>query len=65
MGVDAADVDGDGDEDLFMTHLRGETNTLYLNDGHGHFVDGSLNFSSGRRSLPWTGFGCALMSSGG
>ena len=61
MGVDAGDVDGDGDEDLFMTHLIGETNTLYLNDGRGQFEDGSLNFSSGRASLPWTGFGCALM----
>ena len=61
MGVDAGDVDGDGDEDLFMTHLIGETNTLYINDGQGQFEDGSLRFSSGRVSLPWTGFGCAFM----
>ncbi|MEM8932535.1 MAG: CRTAC1 family protein, partial [Acidobacteriota bacterium] len=61
MGVDAGDVDGDGDDDLFMTHLIGETNTLYLNDGSGQFEDDSLRFSSGRLSLPWTGFGCALM----
>ncbi|MEM9557598.1 MAG: CRTAC1 family protein [Acidobacteriota bacterium] len=61
MGIDAGDVDGDGDLDLFMTHLIGETNTLYLNDGRGQFEDGSLRFSSGRVSMPWTGFGCALM----
>ncbi|MCG8459268.1 MAG: CRTAC1 family protein, partial [Holophagales bacterium] len=61
MGVDAGDIDGDGDEDLFMTHLIGETNTLYSNDGQGQFEDISLRFSSGRASLPWTGFGCALM----
>ena len=41
MGVDAVDVDLDGDEDLFMTHLRGETNTLYVNDGSGFFEDRS------------------------
>ncbi|HVS66791.1 MAG TPA: CRTAC1 family protein [Thermoanaerobaculia bacterium] len=39
MGVDAGDFDGDGDEDLFMTHLVGETNTLYSNDGSGSFED--------------------------
>lgn len=60
MGVDAGDVDGDGDEDLFTTHLIGETNTLYLNQGDGHFEDGSLRYSFGRAGLPWTGFGCAL-----
>ena len=42
MGVDAADFDGDGDEDLFMTHLARETNTLYVNDGEGWFEDRTL-----------------------
>ncbi|WP_197443609.1 CRTAC1 family protein [Maioricimonas rarisocia] len=39
MGVDAADFDGDGDDDLFMTHLQNEKNTLYVNDGSGLFLD--------------------------
>ncbi|MDA8018258.1 MAG: CRTAC1 family protein [Thermoanaerobaculia bacterium] len=60
MGVEVADLDADGDEDLFMTHLIGETNTLYLNDGSGYFADVSLGSALGQKSLRWTGFGCAL-----
>ena len=33
MGVDAGDFDNDGDEDLFVTNLRGEGSDLYVNDG--------------------------------
>ena len=57
MGVDAADFDGDGDEDIFVTHLNGETNTLYLNDGSGTFEDRSLESGLGGPSFPFTGFG--------
>ena len=60
MGVEVADLDHDGDEDLFMTHLIGETNTLYLNDGAGQFEDVSLGTTLGSQSLRWTGFGCAF-----
>ena len=35
MGVDLGDIDGDGDEDLFVTNLDNEGNTLYLNVGKG------------------------------
>jgi hypothetical protein len=58
MGVLAADVDEDGDLDLFMTHLRGETNTLYLNQG-GNFHDRTSRSGTSRASLPFTGFGTA------
>ncbi len=57
MGVDAADFDGDGDEDLIVSHLTGETNTLYRNDGGGMFTDASIVSRLGAPSLPRTGFG--------
>ena len=59
MGVDAADFDGDGDLDLFMAHLSGETNTLYLNDGTGIFRDQTLMAGLGNASWDSTGFGTA------
>jgi enediyne biosynthesis protein E4 len=33
-----ADIDNDGDQDLFVTTVR-EGNVLFENDGHGHFTD--------------------------
>ena len=60
MGVTAADFDGDGDEDLFMTHLSAETNTLYLNDGTGQFDDATDRYGLGGESLPYTGFGATF-----
>lgn len=61
MGVVAGDVDNDGDDDLFMTHLSSDTNTLYLNDGRGFFDDRSAAMGVGAPSLPFTGFGTALL----
>ncbi len=60
MGVDAGDYDNDGDEDLFMTHLNGEKNTLYVNDGQGWFDDLSYRTRLGAPSLPYTAFGMAF-----
>ena len=57
MGVDAADFDGDGDHDLFVTNLTGETNTLYRNDGGGRFDDVTAASGLGPPSLAMTGFG--------
>ena len=57
MGIAAADFDGDGDEDLFMTHLVDETNTLYVNDGTGWFDDVTVETGLGAVSRTYTGFG--------
>ena len=57
MGVLAEDLNGDGSVDLFMTHLRNESNTLYRNLGGGHFTDATARTGISRPSLPATGFG--------
>jgi enediyne biosynthesis protein E4 len=61
MGVVADDLDGSGSEDLFVTHLTKETNTLYLDDGGGFFVDATQRSGLGRPSFPHTGFGVAAV----
>ncbi len=61
MGIVAGDVDGDTDDDLFMTHLSSDYNTLYLNDGSGSFIDASMNTGMASPSLPHTGFGTVLI----
>ncbi len=42
-----------------MTHLDGETNTLYRNDGSGWFVDFTFESALGVASRDYTGFGTA------
>ena len=59
MGVDAGDFDADGDDDLFMTHVSTETNTLFASGGSGLFEDRSAMAGLGAPSLPYTGFGTA------
>ena len=57
MGIDAADIDGDGDDDLVLGHWNDETNTLYENDGSGNFVDSTSQFKWGVPSRGSTAFG--------
>ncbi|MCH7873489.1 MAG: CRTAC1 family protein, partial [Planctomycetes bacterium] len=56
MGVMAIDFENDGDTDLFLSHLRNETNTFYLN-GAGLFDDTTSQIGLGTPSMPFTGFG--------
>ena len=59
MGTAWADLDLDGQEDLFLTHLRGETNTWYRNLGGGVFLDDTVRSGLGEPSRNDTGFGVA------
>jgi hypothetical protein len=60
MGVAAADFDGDADEDIFVTNLPHETNTLYVNQGKGLFHDATDAWGLGAPSAAHTGFGTAF-----
>lgn len=56
MGVAAVDLDQKGWLDLFVTHLVGEDNGLFMN-GKGYFTDALHPKGPGSGSLPFTGFG--------
>jgi hypothetical protein len=57
MGVASGDYDADGDEDLFVTNIAGETFALYQNDGRGAFDDVRVRAGVGQATAPFTGFG--------
>ena len=57
MGVDAGDFDGNGTEDIFVTHLMDETNTLYVNLGQALFEDRTREAGLGMPGRRFTGFG--------
>ena len=57
MGVDAADLDGDGDEEILVTNLEAQSNSCYRNDGNGMFMEISFANGLGPASLPHVGFG--------
>jgi len=61
MGVVAADFDEDQDVDLFMTHLKNESNTLYTFEGpEVGFEDHTAEFDLASPSLATTGFGTVV-----
>jgi enediyne biosynthesis protein E4 len=62
MGVDIADVDGTGNEDILVTHLTHEKATLYRNLGQGgQFEDASALAGLYVATTPYTGFGTAFL----
>ena len=60
MGVDAADCDGNGHDDIVLSHLNNEHNTLYMQTA-GAFRDETT--VRGMSSASWlrTGFGIAFL----
>jgi enediyne biosynthesis protein E4 len=57
MGIASGDFDNDGDEDLFVTNIVGETFAMYVNDGHGNFDDARARTGLASPTAAFTGFG--------
>jgi enediyne biosynthesis protein E4 len=55
MGIDAADVDGDGLLDVYITHLDFELNRLYHNNGDGTFTDVTYSSGIGNKAILLSG----------
>ncbi len=62
MGVDAGDIDQDGDLDLFVTNYQLENNGLYRNDGS-FYSEISFKAGLGDLSLNYLGFGTGFFDS--
>lgn len=56
MGVDAADVDDDGDLDLLVVNLAAQSDSFFRNEGD-WFVDGTASAGLASASRPYTRFG--------
>jgi len=61
MGVDAADYDGDGLPDLFLTHLDFELNRLYRNTRTSTFEDVTMASGLGYQAFQMSGFGARFV----
>jgi hypothetical protein len=60
MGVGWGDVDGDGLQDLFVSHLDHETNTVWKQGPPGIFLDWTVASGMNRPKWRATGFGTLL-----
>jgi hypothetical protein len=61
MGTDAADSDGDGWLDVFITHLDLEHARLYRNLGDGSFEDATFAAKLGYATFRYSGFGTCFI----
>lgn len=61
MGVDAADIDHDGNLDLFVTNFTQEADTLYWNRGAAGFQDISAPSGIQQVTFPYVGWGTGFV----
>jgi hypothetical protein len=60
MGVDAADFDRDGIEDLIVANIDGETTSLYRNKGSEEFTDVNVDVKLASVTRMFSGWGLAF-----
>ena len=61
MGLDIADADGNGYDDVIESDFQNVRKTLYLNDGQGFFVPNAGNKGLGDMTLHRLGFGIGFL----
>jgi hypothetical protein len=61
MGIDAADVNGDGWQDIYITHLDFELNRLYVNNKDGTFDDDTFRSGIGNKAILMSGVSMKFM----
>jgi len=61
MSAGAADIDGDGDVDLYVSHLDAELNRLYTNDGKRSFTDATITSGLGTTNIMNSSFGAHFL----
>ncbi|MCA9259194.1 MAG: CRTAC1 family protein [Planctomycetales bacterium] len=61
MGAAIGDLDEDGNADLFVTHMMGETNTYYVWREGGSYEDATRTALMAKVDFPFTGWGCGLV----
>jgi len=61
MGIAASDVDGNGLTDFFVTNFKDESNTLYLQDSPGFFVDATNTYGLKGAGLDFVGWGTQFL----
>ncbi len=60
MGVEFKDYNNDGQPDLIVTALAGETYPVFKNDGHGGFLDATYITRLGAAAVKHSGWGLGL-----
>jgi hypothetical protein len=65
MGVDAADIDGDGLLDIVVTNFQNESNSIYRNDGALTFTEISSSTGTAEASRTTLGFGVRFFDGDG
>src|SRR6266850_4351496 len=60
MGIAVGDLYGRGAIDVLITHLNGETNTLFRSNGDGTFTDVTAGAGMGIIDRPFTGWGAGF-----